>query len=490
MLPHSVCRQLQVTRNPLMSFGRWRLRVACAAGGSCRTLRLLAGPENFLVEEIPAYEPEGRGEHLFVHVRKRGMNTETVAEALARCCGVGANAVGFAGRKDRQAVATQWFSIHGGAEERLAALTTAGVASCGAAGEQQGGSIEVLAVSRHRNKMRLGHLLGNRFRLGLAADDEREHAALVAHTQRLLHEGVPNRFGTQRFGQHHASLHAARAVAAGDFAGAVARIVDPTGAWRPGHDPLPSTYRSGPEGHVLGALRRAPRDYRGALRAGGRPMERLLSGALQSAIFNACLDARRSAGLLHRLRPGDVALGPRGGAFVVTRDECAELNARAAPGALQIRASGPLPGANHFDPDATVLAEELAWSSSVLLAAAPANDGGGGGGGGGGGAGAAALRSSSKPPDAQALWQALQAPTGMLAAHGERRPLLMQLRGPPQIEPWGGRPVDGASSSSSSRGSSKFALELDLPPGAYATTVLDECGVAVPKDRSASPREY
>jgi tRNA pseudouridine13 synthase len=115
-------------------------------------MRLRAGAANFSVDELPAYEPSGSGEHLYVRVEKRELNTDDVADALARATGRSQREIGYAGRKDRIAIARQWFSVQLGDEAALAKLDVPG--------------LEVLEVSRHRNKLRLGHLRGNRFRLG------------------------------------------------------------------------------------------------------------------------------------------------------------------------------------------------------------------------------------------------------------------------------------------------------------------------------------
>src|SRR5574338_64208 len=78
---------------------------------SCRcssAMRIAATPEDFVVEELPLYAPAGEGAHTFVRVEKRLRTTEEVARALARLAGVRPGDVGYAGRKDRVAVARQW----------------------------------------------------------------------------------------------------------------------------------------------------------------------------------------------------------------------------------------------------------------------------------------------------------------------------------------------------------------------------------------------
>ena len=160
---------------------------------------LSADPDDFRVTEIEKFLPEGEGTHAWLRIRKRGVNTEEVATALARVAGVSRAAVGFAGMKDRLATAVQWFSVDlaGRAEPRWASIESA--------------AIEILETASHRRKLRRGALLGNRFEIVLreatgidAAFDERLSAVRAG--------GVPNYFGPQRFGRDGSTLRLARSL--------------------------------------------------------------------------------------------------------------------------------------------------------------------------------------------------------------------------------------------------------------------------------------
>jgi tRNA pseudouridine13 synthase len=382
------------------------------------------------VSELPAYEPCGAGEHLYVDVEKQDLTTDAAAAALARACGQPLRAVGYAGRKDRHARARQRFSVQGGDERDLAKLAV-----------PPGARLEVLRVSRHRNKLRLGHLRGNRFELDLdAPGNPTARARLTAALAELARRGAANRFGPQRFGVRGSTLEIARAWAAGDWGAALGWLFDPAGAWRPGQE-LPRRAAAGPALRALRALREDPADAQRALRAAGRAFRDLVASAAQSAIFNAVLDARAAAGLLHRLRAGDIALGPRGGPFVCQASDLPELERRAAPGVLEVRASGPLPGWRAPSPSAEVLAEERSWSAHTGID-----------------------------------WSWFER-AGPLQSVGERRALIAPFVEPPQLEE-----RDGG-----------VQLRFALPPGSYATSVLEELGVALPAARgggeaAADPR--
>lgn len=375
---------------------------------------LLPGSAHFHVDEEPAYAADGTGEHLYVHIEKEGLTTDAVVEQLAKVCGVRHDAVGFAGRKDRHAVTRQWFSIHFGKEEQLAGL------------DGGKGRIQVLAVSRHRNKMRLGHLVGNSFRLGLG--EVTDAVGLQARLDELGRTGIANRFGSQRFGVAGATLRAACAYGAGSPEAAIAIALDPSGTWTWG-EPLPTGFRAGPEGRLLGQLRSGATAAR-ALRQSDQ-LVKLWASAAQSAVFNAVADARAAAGSTHALRAGDIACTPKGAPFVVAEADLADVNRRVAAGVLELFATGPLPGTTKFQPSAAVVAEEQAWASGTGV------DWG---------------------------WFAAKAP---LESPGERRQLVVAFRIPPTVTVANGITW----------------VAFGLPSGSYATEVLTQVGVAIPEDR-------
>ncbi len=152
------------------------------AGGVFKTT-----PEDFEVEELPAYEPTGEldCEHLFLWVEKRGQSTQDVAKALARHCGFPEKDVSWAGLKDRQAITRQYLCAPARfVEPKLATFAMPGVT--------------VLRHARHRNKLKGGHLHGNRFILTLRGVTDAD--AAKRSLEQLTKLGVPNYFGEQRFG--------------------------------------------------------------------------------------------------------------------------------------------------------------------------------------------------------------------------------------------------------------------------------------------------
>jgi tRNA pseudouridine13 synthase len=164
-----------------------------AHGAPLCTGRLRVEPEDFVVEEQLGFEPAGQGQHVLLRVRKRDANTQWIARELARAGGCRPNDVGYAGLKDRRAVATQWFTVP---QSRLSLEDWVGVRS---------GEYEVLEAHRHSRKLPRGALAGNRFVIrirGTAIDD----ASLAGRVAAIEARGVPNYFGPQRFGKGGSNL--------------------------------------------------------------------------------------------------------------------------------------------------------------------------------------------------------------------------------------------------------------------------------------------
>jgi tRNA pseudouridine13 synthase len=153
---------------------------------------LRARPEDFVVEEDLGFAPSGNGPHLLLKVRKRNANTEWVARQIAAVAGCRPFDVGFAGLKDRRAVAVQWFSVP---------APRTGSAALASLEEEE---FAVLEAHPHSRKLPRGALAGNRFEIRI-----RELVAGQELEQRLLaiaSGGVPNYFGPQRFGRDGANL--------------------------------------------------------------------------------------------------------------------------------------------------------------------------------------------------------------------------------------------------------------------------------------------
>ena len=171
----------------------------CAHGGPVISGRMKLEPDDFVVEEIPGFEPSGSGEHAWLWVEKRGANTDWVAGQLARFAGVAPSVVGFAGLKDRHAVTRQVFTLQlpGQVDPDWNTLAVPGV--------------RVLSATRHSRKLKRGALRGNRFRIRLR-EVRGDCEQVPERLDRIAASGVPNYFGEQRFGRDGGNLDLARAL--------------------------------------------------------------------------------------------------------------------------------------------------------------------------------------------------------------------------------------------------------------------------------------
>jgi tRNA pseudouridine13 synthase len=228
--------------------------------------RIKEQPEDFEVEEVPAYEPSGSGDFLYLWIEKRAMGAEYFARQIAKRLDIAPGEVGTAGLKDRHAITRQMVSVPAAVESRLAQL--------------DGDGVHVLRVNRHSNKLRPGHLRGNRFRILIRSPEPQAAERIESILACIRQEGLPNFYGPQRFGKD----------------GETARL----GFTLLRKEPLP-----------LGADGRRPNLRSGFLR-------KLVLSAAQSALFNSYLARRLTDGLFRRVLPGDVmAKWPFGGLFVV-----------------------------------------------------------------------------------------------------------------------------------------------------------------------------
>ncbi|MHC1479321.1 tRNA pseudouridine(13) synthase TruD [Frateuria aurantia] len=163
---------------------------------------LKSRPEDFRVDEILGYEADGEGEHVLLHVEKKGLTTDGLARELGRFAGVPSVGIGYAGLKDRHAVTTQRISLQlaGKPDPDWSAFPHP--------------DVKILEAVRHRRKMKRGALRGNRFTLVLR-DVEGDKAAAERVLAWMTEQGVPNYFGEQRFGREGGNVAKARAMFAG-----------------------------------------------------------------------------------------------------------------------------------------------------------------------------------------------------------------------------------------------------------------------------------
>jgi tRNA pseudouridine13 synthase len=268
-------------------------------------------PQDFVVEEVPAYEPTGQGDHVWLWVEKRGLSTLDMLKDFGRQLGRHEKSFGIAGLKDARAVSRQWVSVELGDEAACRGLVVQGV--------------RVLRVSRHANKLRLGHSRGNRFEIVLRDCSGGALEIAQANLAELEQRGVPNYFGEQRFGKRGANL-------------------------AKGLEAL--------RGGARQMSRRMPRRVFG-----------LVLSAVQSELFNRVVIQRLER--LGEILPGDLAQLHRNGAVFTVEDPASE---QSRADSLELSASGPMPGPDMMTPTGEPLDLERAALEGLGLTGEEFND--------------------------------------------------------------------------------------------------------------------
>jgi len=373
--------------------------------------------DDFRVAEIPAYLPCGEGEHLYLEIEKQGITTLEAIRRISRDLAIPEREIGYAGLKDSRGITRQTLSLPRIRPETALNLDVP--------------RVRPLNAAFHRNKLKPGHLRGNRFRVRIRGVDEdgHEHAAEVLG--RLAERGVPNYFGVQRFGGQGNSHLIGLALLRRDFRGAVDSLMgEPTAItdqrWREAVE----AYRRGEYGEavrlfpgfcrtervVVERLVRRPDEFEQALYAVNPRLRKLYLSALQSWLFDRLLEERLPT--FDQVEEGDLAFRHDNGACFLVTDQTAE-----APRASrrEISPTGPLFGCKMTLPAGSVREREEA-----ILAA------------------------EGLSPEQFDL-------PGGLRMEGERRPYRAPLEEPEMA-----------------RDESDLVISFTLPKGSYATTVLGE----------------
>jgi tRNA pseudouridine13 synthase len=142
--------------------------------------------DDFIVTEVPLYEFSGEGEHLVLKMRKKDLATWDALELIAKEVGCRSRDIGYAGLKDKNAMTIQYISIHRQYEEKLDKFKHP--------------QIKFLEKTYHNNKIKIGHLKGNKFFIRLKRVMPIHKMKLESALEQIATHGMANYFGYQRFG--------------------------------------------------------------------------------------------------------------------------------------------------------------------------------------------------------------------------------------------------------------------------------------------------
>lgn len=385
--------------------------------------------EDFAVQEIPLYEPSGAGEHVYCEIQKTGLTTFEAVNRIGAALDVSTRVIGYAGLKDARAVTRQILSIWGTTEEAVMALKLPGIA--------------VLWAARHVNKMRLGHLAGNRFVVKIRNVQATDVVKVRPMLDLLQKRGMPNFFGEQRFGYRGNNDKLGAAVVRGD-ARELLKLLLGTPNEETDDRKTQHARAAFDKGELDQAMRLYPRHHGmerrilarliktgkpgAAARAVDHKLCRLWVSALQSRMFNEV--AARRIETLDKVLAGDLAWKHDSGAVFHVEDPATEQQ---RCDAFEISPTGPLLGYRMSLPSGEPLAIEQS-----CFAASGLNSG-----------------------DFRRA--------GDLKVKGARRPLRIQ---PKDVDFSGGVDEHGP----------HITLAFTLPAGSFATVLIGEITKAKPGD--------
>lgn len=146
---------------------------------------------DFVVQEIPLYAFSGSGEHRILRVRKKNLSTFELLSIIAQAFNLPTKSIGYAGLKDKHATTTQYLSLPAKSTQHFCAIFDS-------LAKQH--DIKLLDSTLHSNKLRLGHLKGNRFFVRLKKLNPTNAKKLESTFSHIAKNGFPNFFGFQRFG--------------------------------------------------------------------------------------------------------------------------------------------------------------------------------------------------------------------------------------------------------------------------------------------------
>lgn len=307
--------------------------------------RIKLRPEDFIVEELPLYEPSGQGQHLYLRIQKVGVSHGELVAHLRRHFNVSDSAIGYAGMKDKLGVTRQTVSIDL---------------------PQDPGSVEldherigVLWADRHTNKIKRGHLAGNRFSIRIREVDAVKTPLVQRTVSTLERFGAPTWFGSQRFGYRCNNHLLGAMLLRAEWQNVADELLGSRGS------PFPEYQRERRELYDAGRYQEAEmhwttadraelivcralargQDVRNAVRAIGRITLIFWTSSLMSAAFNRTLDRRVEQGLVDQLVEGDVAFKHDSRAtFAVTAEVLEDRSTSERLRRLEISPSGPLWG--------------------------------------------------------------------------------------------------------------------------------------------------
>lgn len=285
-------------------------------GGSIRNER-----EDFYVEEIPLSLPSGTGPNTWIFIEKVGRNTLDVVLDIARELKISRKRMGFAGMKDKTARTRQWLCVSNSTVEEVQSIA------------DKLYNVEILEIKQNEKKLRIGQLVGNKFKILIRNTDDPENDVATARNvlKHLIETGVPNYYGWQRFGKERSNTHVVgKYLVHNDVKGAVdayignpypeekdhikeARTLYDEGKLEEAYERMPGAMRYEKMllrelltlKHKKGELNE--KSYIIAIESLPKPLKRMFVHAYQSYLFNKAVSERSKLGI-NKYVEGDILI--------------------------------------------------------------------------------------------------------------------------------------------------------------------------------------
>ncbi len=312
-------------------------------------------PEDFIVEEIPLYLPTGIGEHLYLFIEKTGITTDQFIQRVMKKLQISIKRIGYAGKKDKIGITRQWISISNVEKAEVEKLQNPG--------------IKILKMEFHKNKLRLGHLHGNRFQIIIRNVPGNSEEIANTILTRLATIGIPNYFGLQRFGMRGDNALVGSAILQNNWNEAFSLILAINSSSDEGPSFSDDRLHKMMTSNISNNSRSAAQvlmESKGRFEEAGKRLPKHITrfylNALQSYWFNASLVRRLPD--IHKIWRGDLAYLHKNGAVFKVENESVE---QSRVDKFEISPSGPLWGHKMIQPSEReiVLEKEVLQESGV-----------------------------------------------------------------------------------------------------------------------------
>ncbi|MBT3940473.1 tRNA pseudouridine(13) synthase TruD [Candidatus Woesearchaeota archaeon] len=250
-------------------------------------MKIKQSPQDFIVDEVSIVKPKKTGEYAYFLLKKENWTTQRAIQQVARKLRVSAKRIGFAGNKDRHAITTQVCSAWETSAERIEWVILK--------------DIKLKVLGRGDERINLGDLKGNKFKIIVREVSKKELANLEKNFDTIKKNGFMNLFGEQRFGSAGNGHLIGRAIIRGNLKDAVKLFLTEHGPneeatkfgkytlrhwgdWKKVAQECPRFL--GLEMAILQWLIQYPKDFGGSLRNIPKPTRRIFISAYQSDLWN------------------------------------------------------------------------------------------------------------------------------------------------------------------------------------------------------------